>query len=285
MTFTDYLQARNLSSATVKTYNAYTQKFITWLETENLAPESFTYNDLLAYMQHCQDNGITKRTVHGILNMIRQYCQYLTSEKKRSDNPAAGVFIKGLVRKLPVNILLMETLEQLYQQYSLQLHVDTSKKIMLGLLIYQGITVDEIIRLQKQHIKLNEGKILIKGTKRTNERWLSLQAVQIPLLQAYLAANKFKEGSLLLQQKKGRNSPQNITNQVQWMFKQLKQLHPGIINAQQIRSSVLTHWLKQHPLRDVQYRAGHKYVSSTARYQVSNLDDLQQAIGRHHPLK
>lgn len=285
MTFTDYLQSRKLRPSTVATYNAYTQKFITWLAAENLTPESFTYNDLLAYMQHCQDSGITKRTVHGILNMIRQYCQYLISETKRTDNPAAGVFIKGLVRKLPVNILTLETLEQLYQQYSIQLNVDTSKKIMLGLLIYQGITTDEIIRLQQQHLRLNEGKLLITGTKRTNERWLALQAVQIPLLQAYLAANKYKEGLLFIQQKKGCNSPQNIANQVQWMVKQLKQLQPNLIHAQQIRSSVLTHWLKQHSLREVQYRAGHKYVSSTARYQVGNLEDLQQAIGRHHPLK
>ena len=283
--FKEYLQSKKLSPTTVTTYNNYIQKFITWLAAENLTPESFTYNDLLAYMQHCAEQGITKRTVHGILNMIRQYCMYLIAETKRTDNPAAGVFIKGLVRKLPINILPLETLEQLYQQYSLQLHVDTSKKIMLGLLIYQALTVDEIMRLQKQHLNINEGKILIKGTKRTNERWLPLQAVQIPLLQAYLAANKFKEGALLAEQKKGCNSPQNITNQVQWMFKQLKQLHPCIINTQQIRSSVLTHWLKKHSLREVQYRAGHKYVSSTARYQVGNLEDLQQAIGRHHPLK
>lgn len=285
MTFTDYLTAKKLSPSTVATYDAYTKKFITWLDSENIAAATFTYNDLLAYMQHCQDSGITKRTVHGILNMIRHYCNYLIAEQLRNDNPAAGVFIKGLVRKLPINILPLETLEQLYQQYSIQLNVDTSKKIMLGLLIYQGITTDEIMRLQKQHIKLNEGKILIKGTKRTNERWLPLQAVQIPLLQAYLAANKFKEGSLLAERKKGCNSPQNITNQVQWMFKQLKQLQPNLINAQQIRSSVLTHWLRKYSLREVQYRAGHKYVSSTARYQVGNLEDLQQAIGRHHPLK
>ena len=285
MTFTGYLRSRNLSPATINTYAAYTQKFITWLEAENLRPEHFTYNDLLAYMQHCQDSGITKRTVHGILNVIRHYCTYLIRIKSRPDHPAAGVFIKGLVRKLPIHILPLETLEQLYQQYSIQLHVDTSKKILLGLLVYQGITTDEIIRLQRQHVKLNEGKLFIKGTKRTNERWLPLQAVQIPLLQAYLAVNKFKEGSLLAERKKGRNSPQNIANQVQWMMKQLKQLHPGIINPQQIRSSVLTHWLKKHSLREVQYMAGHKYVSSTARYQVGNLEDLQQAIGRHHPLK
>jgi site-specific recombinase XerD len=285
MNYTDYLQAKKLSPSTIHTYGKYSQKFITWLAADNLTPDTFTYNDLLAYMQYCSAQGITKGSVHGILNVIRHYCNYLIHIKSRTDNPAAGVFIKGLVRKIPVHILSPETLEQLYQQYSIQLHVDAPKKIMLGLLIYQGLTVDEIIRLQKQHIKLNEGKVLIKGTKRTNERWLSLQAVQIPALQGYLAANKFKEGPLFAEKKKGAISPQNISNQVQWMFKQLRQLNPGVINAQQIRSSVLTHWLKKNSLREVQYMAGHKYVSSTERYQVNNLDDLQNELQQHHPLK
>jgi site-specific recombinase XerD len=285
MNFTDYLASKKLSPATIHTYSKYSQKFITWLAADNLQPGSFTYSDLLAYMQYCGEQGITKRSVHGILNVIRHYCNYLIHIKTRTDNPAAGVFIKGLVRKLPAHILTMETLEQLYQQYSIQLHVDAPKKIMLGLLIFQALTVDEIIRLQKQHLKINEGKILVKGTKKTNERWLTLQAVQLLPLQAYLGANKFKEGPVLLQQKKGAIGPQNISNQVQWMFRQLRQLQPGIINAQQIRSSVLTHWLKKNSLREVQYMAGHKYVSSTARYQVSNLDDLQNELGRHHPLK
>lgn len=44
-------------------------------------------------------------------------------EQKRNDNPAAGVFIKGLVRKLPNNLLSMEEMEELYKQYSIQLNV------------------------------------------------------------------------------------------------------------------------------------------------------------------
>jgi DNA primase len=35
----------------------------------------------------------------------------------------------------------------------------------------------------------------------------------------------------------------------------------------------------------LQYMAGHKYVSSTQRYQVSNLDDLQNELKEHHPMK
>ncbi|MDF1573072.1 MAG: hypothetical protein P1P82_15795 [Bacteroidales bacterium] len=55
--------------------------------------------------------------------------------------------------------------------------------------------------------------------------------------------------------------------------------------AKQIRSSVITHWLKHYNLRQVQYMAGHKYVSSTERYQQNNLDKLQGQLEKYHPLE
>ncbi|PVD49304.1 hypothetical protein DC498_25720 [Terrimonas sp.] len=226
-------------------------------------------------MRHCQTKGITKRSVHNILCIVRHYCNYLISESKRTDNPAAGVFIKGLVRKLPTNLLSIEELEELYKQYSIQLSVNASKKIMLGLMIYQGVTVGEIMRLQHHHFKLKDGKVFINGTKRTNERVLHLHAIQIPMLQEYL---KFKSPSF------GGVGEAGINNRLQYMFKQLKQLNANVINAKQIRSSVITEWLRKNHLRQVQYMAGHKYVSSTIRYQANNLDDLQSELERHHPM-
>ena len=176
-------------------------------------------------------------------------------------------------------------MEELYKQYSLQLHVDASKKIMFGLMVYQGLTVGEVMRLQSHHFKMKDGKIFIKGTKRTNERLLNLQAVQITELQNYLTQNKFKEGSLFIEPRKKEVSELNVNNRIQYMFKQLKQLNPKVINPNQLRSSVITFWLRQNNLRQVQYMAGHKYVSSTQRYQVNNLEDLQNELQQHHPMK
>jgi integrase/recombinase XerD len=216
---------------------------------------------------------------------VRHYCNYLIHEGKRNDNPAAGVFIKGLVRKLPTNLLSLEEMEELFKQYSVQLNVDSGKKIMLGLLVYQGLRVGEIMRLQSHHIKLKDGKIFIKAVKRTNARLLDLKAVQIKELQNYLTQNKFKEGSLFIEAGKREVSERNINNRIKYMFDQLKRLNPKVINAKQIRSSVITHWLRQNNLRQVQYLSGHKYVSSTQRYQVNNLDDLQSELQQHHPMK
>ncbi|GAC1586188.1 MAG: hypothetical protein NVS3B8_00240 [Chitinophagaceae bacterium] len=285
MDFTNYLQQKKYSPATVKLYTTGIQNFLSWLQDEDISNEKFTYNELLDFMRHCHGKGVTKRSVHNILCMVRHYCNYLIVEKKRNDNPAAGVFIKGLVRKLPTNLLSMEAMEELYQQYSIQLSVDSSRKIMFGLMVYQGLTVGEVMRLQGHHIKLKEGKIFIKGTKRSNERLLDLKSVQMTELQSYLHANKFKEGDLLIEKIKTPVSKLNVNNRIQYMFKQLRKLNPKLINPKQLRSSVITHWLRQNNLRQVQYMAGHKYVSSTERYQVNNLDDLQNELREHHPMK
>lgn len=292
MTFTEYLQNKKYSVATVDRYTMYTKRFLMWLTDEEIQAGEFTYTDLLEFMRYCHQRGISKRSVHNILCMVRHYCNYLIHEGKRTDNPAAGVFIKGLVRKLPVNLLSMEAMEELYKQYQVQLNVDSSKKIMLGLMVYQGVTVGEVMRLQSHHLKLKDGRIFIKGIKRTNERTLDLKAIQVTELQNYLNVNKFKKGSLLIERRKKAlpfgedlgGAERNINNRIKYMFDQLKKLNPKVINPKQIRSSVITHWLRQNNLRQVQYMAGHKYVSSTERYQTNNLDDLQNELKNHHPM-
>jgi len=176
-------------------------------------------------------------------------------------------------------------MEALFKQYSIQLNVDSSKKIMLGLMVYQGLMGGELMRIESKDIKIKEGRIFIKGTKRSNERLLELKALQISELQSYLNANKFKEGAIFTEQKLKILSDKNVPNRVQYMFDQLKKLNAKVINAKQIRSSVITAWLRKNNLRQVQYMAGHKYVSSTERYQTNNLDDLQNELKQHHPMK
>jgi integrase/recombinase XerD len=68
------------------------------------------------------------------------------------------------------------------------------------------------------------------------------------------------------------------------MFRAIQKTNPEILHSKQIRASTITYWLKNHNLRQVQYMAGHKYVSSTERYQLNNLDNLQRKLEKYHPL-
>ena len=68
------------------------------------------------------------------------------------------------------------------------------------------------------------------------------------------------------------------------MFRAIRRTNPEMLHPKQIRSSVIAYWLKTHNLRQVQYMAGHKYVSSTERYQSNNLENLQSRLEQCHPL-
>jgi len=284
MTFEQYLQTRQFSPHTIASYCKGETVFTGWLQQEQIAGEEATYTDVLAFMQYLQGIGRSKRTVQSLLIVVRHYFTWLIAAGHREDNPAAGVYVRGIVRKLPGNLLAMDELEELYRCYQLQLNVDRAKKLMLGLLIYQGLQTEEFMRIEAAHIHLKEGKIFIKGTSYSNERWLPLQAHQVVEWQQYLTANRFKEGIFLARPMRKDASAQNISNRMQHMIRQLRRLNPKVINANQLRNSVITFWLQRYNLRQVQYMAGHKYVSSTERYQRLNKDDLQSELQKHHPM-
>lgn len=284
MTFKDYLEQKRFAAATVNSYTIYIQTFTDWLSAEQLESGAFTYNELLDFIQYLQGQGKSRKTIQHLLGIVRHYCNYLTVERQRSDNPAAGVFMKGIIRRLPSNLLGWEELEELYRQYSIQLNVALASKVILGLLIYQGLAAEEITRLEAVHVHLREGRLFIRSMKRTGERWLPISTLQLIELGEYMQANRLKTGPLLMDGRKQSASPTNINNRMQGMMKQLRRLNPRVINAAQFRSSVIAHWLKANNLRQVQYMAGHKYVSSTQRYQLTTLDDLKSELQQHHPM-
>jgi site-specific recombinase XerD len=82
MTFSQYLKEKNYSEATISRYQIYINRFLTWLNHEDLHPETFTYTELLDFMRYSQSQGVTKRTVHNILCIVRHYCNYLACEGK-----------------------------------------------------------------------------------------------------------------------------------------------------------------------------------------------------------
>mgnify|MGYP000907514115 FL=1 len=48
---------------------------------------------------------------------------------------------------------------------------------------------------------------------------------------------------------------------------------------------VIAEWLKKIDVRKVQYMAGHRYVSSTERYNGMNLQELKDSLNKFHPMK
>jgi integrase/recombinase XerD len=301
--FESYLQKLGNGKDTIHHKLNYIAYFFNWMESEHLQPNETTYNDLLNFIDYCKLEEKSIKLINRKLSSIRNYYDFLKKQNENITNPATNLNLKGTKQKLPSNIIDFTTLEKLYQSYETSDNRSKRNKIILGLLIYQAVTTEELKQLEPNHLKLKEGKIYVPGNRRRNSRNLELKPFQI--LDLYEYQNETRP-TILKEIKKPRparkpdrinktrlenqlfisiNGSENIKNSLLHMFNAIRKINPEILHPKQIRASVITYWLKNYNLRQVQYMAGHKYVSSTERYQLNNLDKLQSKLEKYHPLK
>jgi integrase/recombinase XerD len=283
--FNAWLKAQGNEQSTIRQKLNYTGYFLSWMESEGLTEPETTYSDLLVFIDCCRLENKSKKHINTMLRSIRNYYDYLKFTGEVIINPATNLYLKGIRLKLPHDILSYESLQQLYQSYPVIDNRSMRNKIILGILIYQGITTDELMRLTTDDVKLQEGKVFVPGSKHSNGRKLELKPFQVMDLHEYIT--RIRPGLIVKPTDQlfiSMEGSMNLKNSLHHLFRALKRTNPGIRNAKQIRASVITGWLKTNNLRQVQYMAGHRYVSSTERYQLNNLEGLKDQVDKYHPL-
>ena len=301
--FEGWLKKRSYAKDTVRADSSYTASFLAWAEQEQTRVAEVIYNDLLTFIDHCTTEGDSKRLVNRKLSAIRKYYSYLQYAGKAVKNPATGLFIKNKNRTVPSNLLTIEELTAIYENYRVTDLRSQRNKVIVGLLVYQGLTRAEVEKLETTHVKLTAGRIDIPGSKHSNGRTLKLEAVQMLGLQEYISVTRpellsgqgvygigrkpdsINKGKAQNQLFVSMHGSDDMKDSFLHLINGLRRTNPKLANAQQIRQSVITVWLKTKDLQTAQYMAGHKYVSSTERYQVNQLDDLQEALNQFHPLR
>ena len=302
-TYKNYLLSKGFSTATSESYNKNLLQYIVWTESNQIEAEQSTYNEVISYVQHLKNKGtcgeqsrtIKQRTIQLHINSLKHYFNWVTKRQLRNNNPTLNINIKGIKRRKLYNIIGKPTLEKIYHDYDIEHlkkdedpNIAKRNKIILGLIIYQGLGTLELNRLEVGDVKLREGNIYIKQSRRSNQRTLKLEAHQVldvmeytlQVRQAILAENPKETKQLLLT----KGSSDHLQNAIQKLLEKLKKKHKEIENLKQIRASVITGWLKVYNLREVQYMAGHRYVSSTESYLINDLEDLKEDINKYHPM-
>jgi integrase/recombinase XerD len=290
-TFNEYLREKTLAEKTIQIYSHATQDFLAWLEHHHYRIEEISYTELLHYIKESQQKGKSKKNIQMKLLALRHYFSYQFKLGKVKSNPAQGVYMKGITKRLPHDLIAYSELLKLYEHYEVHDIRSQRDKVILGLLIFQAVTIEELSLLAPQHIKLREGKITIPGTVRTNPRILKLEATQVMELQEYMSKTrprivngpKVKEPEKITQLILGMQGSTSLGGEVSAMLRRIK--HKEIKHANQIRASVIASWTKTRSIREAQYMSGHKYVSTTERYQATHLESLQDQLRIHHPMK
>ena len=307
--FIQHLQQQGKSKSTIKYYNYYILDFLAFLDIDNTSIDNATAKEVLAYLNHLQIKGQQNKTRYYRLLAIKHFFFFQIDQGIRNDNPVILLKIRGKKRAALYPMLSNLELDNIYTNYpvpqdnhpkalanwfkSFQLARKRNKTI-LSLLCHQALTTPEIQRLSIHDLQLKKGQIFIHGTRKSNERTLTLHAKQIVELMEYLYTTRNQiltyqhksSDALFLPTPKSGSKLAN-KNGTLLIFKGLRndirKYRPDFINFKQIRASIITHWIKQHNLRQVQYMAGHKFIISTEAYLVNQVEGLQKDVDNFHP--
>jgi len=294
MSYEEYLLQNQYSQNTVAVHKCRIERFKSWLKHYGITAQELSYGNLLKYAKYLQtEKNYERQSTNNELRAVKLYYDYLIAKGEAMENPAEDMAIRGKRIKVISNLLSEEELEDLYYSYDIE-HYDTffkatklRDKVVLGLMVFQGITGVELYHLQEEYVQLSKGKIDIPSTRRSNARTMKLQPCQMMDLLNYTTTTR----QYLSERIQTSNNEQLIfgsASQIRSItariIRNLKQYNHKVTSYSQIRSSLIVNWLSKHNLRQVQYLAGHRYISSTEKYVQDDLENLHEIVNNFHPI-
>jgi len=184
------------SEKSIKGHNHHIKLFKSWCSNQNINLESINYSQLLQFIDSERERSILNQSIINKINAIRIYFDYLQESGIVGQNIVRRIRIRQSGKKVLPETLTSQQLENVYQnfvnlpewEYYHQREKELHKRnvIVLGFLVYQGLTSGDIAKLEVSHINLMEGKIYIPSSRKSSARTLKLQANQILPIQTYL---------------------------------------------------------------------------------------------------
>jgi len=290
--FYNYRLQKGYSLKTIKSQNCYLNRFKSWLIVNGLNIELLNSEKMLECLSWFRaKNSASNASLCSCLRAIRIYLDYQVEKGVITHNPALVVKVRCGGQKVKAQSLSVQKMEDIYGWF-ISLKQNTEKEnivhkrdiVVLGLLLFQGLDSGDLERLTVKDIDLQKGTVYVPSSRRNAARKIKLESIQILYIQEYLQAIRTKV--LRYQAGSDKLFPQSkLQDIVSKVVEKLKKQYSEIENPRHIRSSVIMNWLKIHHIRQVQYMAGHRRVSSTEKYQKEDLHDLAGQLNKYHPMK
>jgi len=241
---------------------------------------------MIDFIAFCRDKGNGQNTIVNKVIALRKYFEY----RYITPNPCTHIQIQARPDPLPRPLLTEAEISELYHLYPISSEGLIRDKAVIGLLCYQGLSGYDIKQLKIDDIDRELGFIHVRKTRAVQARSLRIQAEQRRYLDQYIdevrAIILADRSSELFCVRNGKTQkPEDLYNYIRRLMLRMKQHYERFVNIPQLRASVICNWLKRENLREVQYKAGHKHINSTERYQKANTEQLQKILDELHPLR
>lgn len=286
--FKEYLKEKGFAPRTITTICRNIRQLGQWAQENGHDMTNINYTLLKGYILHCKHLDFKPMTINGKIKSISHYNRFLHGES--AIDTASRLRVKGAIRDIAFDLFTLSELDSIYNNYPEWKPKKTMpdnmirNHVALGLHIYQGIKHGELAALETYHVALEKGRVYIPSIGRNNSRTLDLMPFQIMPIHNYITTirknmlQKYPEdGEKLFPGYKTAAILETIGETIAKHCPRLKKFT-------QLRASVITGWLTRYNLREVQYMAGHRYVSSTERYSRENIESLKKEVEKYHPL-
>lgn len=278
MTFENYLTTFH-TKQTIASYLHLTDRFL--LDFPN--PEKAKYNAILKYFEKMKTHPITA------LSAVKKYYDYLVEIEKIKEHPCKHLTIR--IKNKPIqhqDFFKRNELERLLDRPCRYSILENRNKSIISLLIYQGLTSENLVRLRLTDIQFSEGTVYIKASTKARRRLLELEARQIVFLLNYIENDRPKllktpSNQLFV----GMKGEALTVDGLFRMIKPMNSLYPDrILNPLTIRQSVVRHLTheKNLPLEKVQEISGHKWLSTIEKYKSNDMVEQRRLINEFHPM-
>jgi integrase/recombinase XerC len=249
--------------------------------------------DFKAYLYRlAREQKLGPSTVRLRFAALRTFYKDAVREGKIDSNPASGLALPKLARRLPVFlnraqiVELLEAPRKLWEKKRRDPRLTVPWPVLrdtawLELFYSAGLRLSELVKLKRRDVDLREGsaRVLGKGRK---ERLCPIGGPAVRAIQAYLDACPLEGEALFLS---GRERPLNGRT-IQLALKRylaFAGLDAGL-SPHKLRHSFATHLLDEGAdLRSVQELLGHSQVTTTQIYTSVSVERLKRVYDKAHP--
>ncbi len=284
--FLEFLQNdKKASDNTLQSYRRDIVYYNKYIESKKLNYAKVKEEDMKEYVEYLQSVGKKASTISRSLASIRSFYQFLVKNKKVKQDPTAHIQSPKIEKRTP-SVLTAKEVELLLDQPKDVDLKGTRDKAMLEFAYATGMRVTEIISLDIQDVKLDEGYVVChSGTKQRN---IPLGAISLKALKEYIEEARpvlIRDESIkaLFVNVNG----QRLTRQGFWKIVKYYKEQAHItkdITPHVLRHSFATHLLQNGAdLKAIQTMLGHSDISSTQVYMQFQDSGIKNVYKKAHP--
>lgn len=280
----DYLKSLKHTQSTIKSYLFIITRYV----KEHPQANGYDYKDIMDYFKSFLLNVDERPGMALIQSGIKKYYDFLIHTGQINRHPCRSICIKQRRKNvIHVDLFTQFELERLLRRHERYAVLKYRNRLVISLLIYQGLTSSEIAKLKVRDMNPDKGLVKIAASSTNIGRKLELKPIQLDLLDKYLNKSRKhlqrQNQEALLLNKLG--NPMSVDD-IHYLIETYKYLYPDRkLTPQTIRQSVIANWLNKYhiPLEDAQLLAGHKRPSATLKYKQANMQQAVETLNRFHP--